>query len=451
MTTDPRERTAKLPPLRPRLGTSAGAALRERAHDLIPGGSHTYNKGDDQWPEGTPTAIVRGSGCHVWDTEGNEFIEYPLGNRAVSLGYAYPKVVEAAQRQMLSGTSFLRPAAIELECAEELIGMVASAEMAKFTKDGSSATSAALRLARSYTGRDKVALCGDHPFFSYDDWFIATTGMPGGIPDAIRDLTFRYNDIESVRALFDQHPDEIACVILEAEKDDPPRDGFLLELQELCRRNGALFVIDELITGFRYALGGLQDEFGLSPDLSAFGKCMANGFSLSALVGRREIMELGGLRTQNERVFLLSTTHGAESHALAAGMATMEVYREEPVIEALYAKGARLREGIERLVAEHGLEQQFGLRGRDCNLVYFTRDAEGNASQEFRTLFLQEMVKRGFLASSFVVSYAHGDAELDLTLEAVGEALAVYAKALEDGVELHLSGRPVRPAYRRYN
>jgi glutamate-1-semialdehyde 2,1-aminomutase len=437
----------------PRLGSARAAALRERAHELIPGGSHTYNKGDDQWPELTPTGIVRGSGCHVWDAEGNEFIEYPLGNRAVSLGYAYPEVVEAAQRQMLNGTSFLRPAAIELECAEELIDVVASADMAKFTKDGSSATSAALRLARAYTGRDKVALCGDHPFFSYDDWFIGTTGMPGGIPEAIKDLslTFRYNDIESVRALFDAHPDQIACVILEAEKDEPPRDGFLHELQDLCRRNGALFVIDELITGFRYAPGGLQDEFGLSPDLSAFGKCMANGFSLSALVGRREIMELGGLRTDHERVFLLSTTHGAETHALAAGMATMQVYREQPVVETLYAQGARLREGIEQVVSEHGLGEQFGLRGRDCNLVYFTRDADGNSSQPFRTLFLQEMVARGFLASSFVVSYAHGDSEIDLTIEAVGESLAVYARALEDGIEHHLRGRPVKPAYRRFN
>jgi glutamate-1-semialdehyde 2,1-aminomutase len=437
----------------PRLGSARAAAHRERAHELIPGGSHTYNKGDDQWPEGTPAALVRGEGCRVWDIDGNEFVEYPLGNRAVTLGYAYPQVVEAAQRQMLDGTSFLRPSAIELECAEELLDLVRNAEMVKFTKDGSSATTAALRLARAHTGRDLVALCGDHPFFSYDDWFIGTTQMPAGIPQAIKDLTltFRYNDIESVRALFESYPDQIAMVILEAEKDESPRDGFLHELQGLCKRNGALFVIDELITGFRYALGGIQDEFGLSPDMSTFGKGMANGFSQSALVGRRDIMELGGMRTGSERVFLLSTTHGAETHALAAAIATMRVYREQPVIEALYEKGERLRLGIEQVVAELGLAEHFGLRGRDCNLVYFTRDADGQSSQAFRTLFLQEMVARGFLASSFVVSYAHGEAEIDLTIEAVSEALAVYARALEDGVEHHLKGRPVQPAYRPFN
>jgi glutamate-1-semialdehyde 2,1-aminomutase len=427
--------------------------LRERAHELIPGGSHTYNKGDDQWPEGTPTALVRGRGCRVWDADGNEFIEYPLGNRAVTLGYAYPEVVEAAQMQMLEGTSYLRPAAIELECAEDLLSMLEAPEMVKFTKDGSSATSAALRLARAHTGRDMVALCGDHPFFSYDDWFIATTGMPAGIPKAIADLsvTFRYNDIASVEELFERYPDRIACVILEPEKEDPPRDDFLQKLQELCNREGAVFVVDEMITGFRYCTGGLQDELGITPDLSTFGKGMANGFSVSALVGKSELMELGGLRHDRERVFLLSTTHGAETHALAASIATMRVYREQPVIETLYRQGARLRQGIERIVEDMGLQEQFGVRGRDCNLVYFTRDADGNPSQEFRTLFLQEMVDRGFLASSFVVSYSHGDEEIDRTIEAVGESLEVYARALEDGIEHHLRGRPVKPAYRRFN
>jgi glutamate-1-semialdehyde 2,1-aminomutase len=428
-------------------------ALRDRAHELIPGGSHTYNKGDDQWPELTPTALVRGEGCRVWDQDGNEFIEYPLGNRAVTLGYGFAPVVEAAQRQMLDGTSYLRPAAIEFDSAEALLDMVGPAEMVKFTKDGSTATSAAVKLARAHTGRDLVALCADHPFFSYDDWFIGTTPMTAGIPQATRDLslTFHYNDIDGVRALFDAHPGQIACVILEPEKDEAPRDGFLHELQALCAQEGALFILDEMITGFRYHAGGVQDEFGLSPDLSTFGKGLANGFSVSALVGKREIMELGGIRDPRERVFLLSTTHGAEPHGLAAAMATMRVYREEPVVETLYERGARLRAGVEQIVGELGLEEQFGVKGRDCNLVFFTRDAEGNASQPFRTLFLQEMLERGFLTSSFVVSYSHGEQDIDLTIEAAGESLAVYAKALEDGIEHHLRSRPVKPAYRKFS
>ncbi len=422
-------------------------------HELIPGGSHTYAKGDDQWPEGTPTALVRGEGCRVWDADGRVFIEYASGSRAVTLGHAYPEVVAAAHRQMLAGTDFTRPAAIELECAENLLDLVKTADMVKFTKDGSTATTAAVKLARACTGRDLVAVCADHPFFSYDDWFIGTTQMNAGVPEAVRELTlsFPYNDIQGVRSLFEAHPGQIACVILEAEKTEAPRDDFLLRLQNLCAEQGALFILDEMITGFRYDLGGAQKVFGLRPDLSAFGKGLSNGFSVSALAGKREIMELGGLRQPGERVFLLSTTHGAENHALAAALATMDVYREKGVIEALHQKGERLRTGIGRAAQELGVSDQFKLLGRASNLVYTTLDAEGKRSQAFRTLFLQEMVDRGILALSFVVSLSHGERELDLTVEAAGEALSVYAKALEDGVEHHLRGRPVEPVYRRFN
>lgn len=430
-----------------------GRKQRERMHALIPGGAHTYAKGDDQWPELTPTALVRGEGCRVWDADGREFIEYAPGSRAVTLGHAYPEVVEAAYRQMLAGSDFTRPAAIELECAESLLGLIGAADMVKFTKDGSTATTAAVKLARAHTGRDLVAVCGDHPFFSYDDWFIGTTALNAGIPQAVRDLTvsFRYNDIEGVRALFDAHPGQIACVVLEAEKTEPPRDRFLNRLQDLCAERGALFILDEMITGFRYHLGGAQEVFGLTPDLSAFGKGLANGFSVSALVGKREIMELGGLRHPGERVFLLSTTHGAENHSLAAAVATMGVYRDHSVIEALHSNGERLRAGIERAAAELGISDHFRLLGRASNLVYATRDADGKPSQPFRTLFLQEMVDRGFLTPSFVVTFSHGEREIDLTVEAASEALAVYKRALEDGVEHHLRGRPVEPVYRRFN
>jgi glutamate-1-semialdehyde 2,1-aminomutase len=437
----------------PRLGSPRALELRRRAHELIPGGSHTYAKGDDQWPELTPTALVRGEGCRVWDADGNEFIEYGSGSRAVTLGHAYPEVVEAAQRQMLDGSNYTRPAAIELDCAEQLLDLIGPAEMVKFTKDGSTATSAAVKLARAYTGRDLVALCADHPFFSYDDWFIGTTPIDAGIPDAVRELslTFPYNDIEAARELFEAHPGQIACVILEAEKTEPPRDRFLQRLQELCAQHGVLFILDEMITGFRYHLGGAQELFGLSPDLSAFGKALANGFALSALVGKREIMELGGIRHSGERVFLLSTTHGAENHALAAAIATMRVYSERPVIEALHESGERLRAGIERIAHELGVADEFRLGGRASNLVYATRDAEGKQSQEFRTLFMQEMVDRGFLTPNFVVCLAHGEHEIDLTIEAVGEALSVYAAALADGVERHLRGPAVKPVYRPFN
>ena len=300
-------------------------SLSERAHAVIPGGSHTYAKGDDQFPEGSPSVLVRGEGCRVWDEAGNEFIEYGMGLRSVSLGHAEPRIVEAVSRQLRLGVNYTRPSRIEIECAEMLAELV-GADMVKFCKDGSTATTAAVKLARAHTGREIVAFCQDHPFFSYDDWFIGATEMDAGVPAAIKELSapFRYNDLASVEALFSRFAGSVACVILEAERSDPPVDGFLPGVQALCAENGALFVLDEMLTGFRWHLGGAQAYYDLAPDLSTFGKAMANGFSVSALVGRREIMERGGLHHDGERVFLLSTTHGAETHALAAALETMK-------------------------------------------------------------------------------------------------------------------------------
>jgi glutamate-1-semialdehyde 2,1-aminomutase len=428
-------------------------ALQEKTHSLIPGGAHTYAKGDDQYPVLAPGYIVRGEGCHVWDLDGNEFIEYGMGMRAVTLGHAYRPVVEAAYRQMQMGNNFTRPSPIETECAEELAGLIDSAEMVKFGKNGSDVTTAAVRLSRAYTGRDLVALCGDQPFLSVDDWFIGSTVMSAGIPKAIQDLTvkFRYNEIASLRNLFELHPGKIACVIMEAATAIEPADGYLSDVQKVSRENGAVFILDEMITGFRWHLGGAQKYYNVAPDLSAFGKGMGNGFSISALVGKREILERGGLRHAQERVFLLSLTHGAENHSLAAALETMRIYKKENVVEFLYQQGERLRKGINRAIQEHGLEGYFAVLGKSPNLVYATRDQGKNPSQPFRTLFLQETLKRGLLMPSLVLSYSHTDADIDRTIEGIGEALGVYRRALEDGVEKYLVGRPVKPVFRKFS
>ncbi len=427
--------------------------LQQKAHALIPGGAHTYAKGDDQFPELAPGFIARGEGCHVWDVDGNEFIEYGMGLRAVTLGHAYRPVVEAASRQMLLGNNFTRPAAIEVECAEELLGIVDGANMVKFAKDGSTVTTAAVKLARAYTGRDMVAICADHPFFSYDDWFIGSTAMSAGIPHAIQDLTvtFRYNDLDSAKAMFDAHHGTIACIIMEAMRTDEPADGYLQGLQELCRDNGTLLILDEMITGFRWHIGGAQKYFGVVPDLSTFGKGMANGFAISALLGRKDIMELGGLLHDKERVFLLSTTHGAENHALAAAIETMRVYKREDVIGYLQRQGARLAEGMKKAIDDNGLCGYVDVVGHPTNLAYVTRDGEQKSSQDFRTLFLQETIKRGVLAPSLVVSYSHTDDDIDRTVEAIDGALRIYRKALSEGIGAYLIGRPVKPVYRRFN
>jgi glutamate-1-semialdehyde 2,1-aminomutase len=428
-------------------------ALQTKSHSLIPGGAHTYAKGDDQFPDNAPGFIERGRGCHVWDIDGNEYIEYGMGLRAVTLGHAYPSVVQAANAQMQLGSNFTRPAPIEVECAESLLSFIDGDDQAKFTKDGSTATTAAVKLARAYTGRNKVALCSDHGFLSYDDWFIGTTEMDSGIPELLMQLTttFRYNNLESVERVFSEHPGEIACLILEPARTEEPRDGFLHKTQELCRKYGALLILDENITGFRWHIGGAQKYYDIVPDLSIFGKAIANGFALSALVGKREIMDLGGIKHDRERVFLLSTTHGGETHALAAAVATMQVYREEPVIEHLYRQGRRLTEGVFQATERHGLQGYVGVTGHPPNLVYYTFDQEKRPSQAFRSLFLQEIIQRGILAPSFVVSYSHSDEDIDRTIDAVDGALKIYVQAMNDGTGTYLQGRPSKEVFRKYN
>ena len=436
------------------LEMSASRNLQRRAHALIPGGSHTYAKGDDQYPITAPPFIARGLGCHVWDTDGNEYIEYGMGNRAVGLGHAYEPVVSAARAQLSSGCNFTRPSPLEVECAEQFLNLVDTAEMVKFCKDGSDATSAAVKISRAYTGRDMIAICAEHPFFSTDDWFIGTTAMNAGIPEQIKQLTvgFKYNDLASVKTLFDKYPGRIAALILEPARIDEPRDGFLHKLKALCHEQGALFILDEMITGLRWHSGGAQKFYDIQPDLSSFGKALANGFSVSALAGRREFMRLGGLdHTDRPRVFLLSTTHGAETHSLAAAIATMRIYQNEPVIEHLTRQGERLRELAEAVIRHHDLEAYVSIIGRASCLLYGTRDLDGKPSQAMRTLLLQETIRRGVLMPSLVVSYSHADEDIERTVMALDGALGVYRQALDGGVNRFLIGRPSEPVMRNYN
>jgi glutamate-1-semialdehyde 2,1-aminomutase len=362
--------------------------------------------------------------------------------------------MEAAYRQMLQGNNFNRPALLELECAQMLQSLVPGAEMVKFAKDGSSVLTAGIKLARAYTGRELVAICKDSPFFSYNDWFIGLTPMDGGIPAINKSMTvtFSYNDIDSLTNLFETYPGQIAMVLLEPARVVEPKDGFLHKAREAAHRAGAVFMLDETISGFRFHRGGAQSVYGVTPDLSCFGKALANGFSLSALTGRREIMELGGLQHNKERVFLLSTTHGAEYPSLAAAVETMRIYRDEPVIEHLYRVGERLREGFLEAAREFGLQDRLTIAGRPCNLLFSTLDHDGKPSQSFRTLFLQELIRWGVLSPNFIVSYSHDDDDIDYTVEAIRRAARVYAQAVDarstDGL---LIGKPSQSVYRRYN
>jgi glutamate-1-semialdehyde 2,1-aminomutase len=424
------------------------AALNERLHAAVPGGAHTYAKGDDQYPEDLAPVISHGRGAHVWDADGNEYIEYGSGLRAVSLGHTYPRVVDAVRRELDKGSNFVRPAVIEVEAAERFLQTVPTAEMVKFTKNGSDATTAAVRLARAATGRSRIALCRDHPFFSTDDWFIGGTPMSAGIPrqDVV---TFPYGDLPALETLLEQH--EPACVILEAATQTEPPVGYLEGVRELSTRHGVVLVFDEMITGFRWSEHGAQGLYGVTPDLSTFGKALGNGFAISALAGKRELMERGGLRSRHERVFLLSTTHGAETHSLAAAMAVMDTYAEEGITERLHALGDRLAAGVRDVAAGMEVADHVQVRGRASNLVFATLDTDGKPSQPYRTLFLRQLLTGGVIGPSFVVSAALTEDDIDRTVEVVAQACAVYRKALDAGDPAPwMGGRPVEPVFRRY-
>jgi len=251
--------------------------------------------------------------------------------------------------------------------------------------------------------------------------------------------------------MFADHPGKIACVILEAEKYAPPEDNFLHKLKDEAHRNGALFILDEMITGFRWDLGGAQRMYDIVPDLSTFGKALGNGFAISALAGKREIMELGGLHHHKERVFLISTTHGAENHALAAAIATIKFYKENHVVERLDEQGRKLKEGVNKASRELNILNHIRIIGPNCCSVYTTSDKEGKPSQPFRTLFIQECMKRGLLMPSSIVSYSHSDQDINETIEKMAEAMVIYKKALEEGVDNYLIGKPVAPVFRKFN
>ncbi len=423
-------------------------------HDLIPGGAHTYSKGDDQFPLNAPAAIVRGKGAHVWDPDGNEFIDCSMGLTSVSIGHAYEPVVEAVCEAARQGVNFQRPAAIELEAARKFLEVTGGGDMVKFAKNGSTATTAAVKLARAFTGRARVATAKEHNFFSYDDWFISTTPADSGIPAAIRQFTtqFSYNDFASVEALLKNRDHDIACLVLEPVKFDPPRDGFLHKTAELCKARNVVLILDEMVSGFKWSLRGASDYFGVKADITTWGKGIANGFSACALAGRADIMELGGIRAAGrDKLFLISTTHGAETTGLAAMLATMGEFQRLGMIESNWARGTALRKKLDGIIARHGLKDHLQLLGYDCFYALACRGASGQPDDAFRTLMMQEMIARGVLFQGvFYPTWTHQQPELDQMASAFDESCAVYARAVAagscDGI---LVGPPAKPVFRK--
>lgn len=427
---------------------------QERLLKAIPGGAHTYSRGYDQYPSNAPQILTRGKGAYIYDPAGNKYLDYGMALRAVNLGYAEDEIDAAAIEQIKNGNNLTRPSVIELEAAELFVDLIDSVDMVKFTKNGSTAVSAAVKLSRAYTGRELVARCAEQPFFSYDDWFIGSTPLTRGIPKETIEKTkmFSYNDIASLEALIAKYPGQFACVVLEPAATEEPKDGFLQRVQELCREHGIVFVLDEMITGFRWHMKGAQHLYGVTPDLCTFGKAMANGFAVACVAGKREIMELGSIEFEGrERVFLLSTTHGAEMCGLGAFVATTRFMQQHNVVEHLWDYGRKLTAMMQSKAEEHGVSNNFKVGGIPCSPYYLTLDASGAGSLPLRTLFSQEMIRNGVLMPWIALSYRHGAEELAFTERAIDRTFTVYRKALEEGIDKYLESPVIKPVFRKHN
>ena len=434
---------------------------RATIHDLIPGGSHTYSKGDDQFPQLSPAAIDHGKGAYVWDIDGNKFLDCSMGLTSVSLGHAYEPVIDAIKVELDKGVNFQRPAGIEKEMAEQFLSLVPYHDMIKFGKNGSLIITAAIKIARAFTKKKLVAFPYDHPFYSYDDWFIGKTECDSGIPNENKELsvTFKSCDLQSLKDLFAKYPGQIACVISEPERSPCYNDDchlkvgeYLHQAIELCHANGALFIQDEMITGFKSDFPGSISKHNSKPDMATWGKGIANGFSFCALTGTKEVMELGGIRNKGaEKLFLISTTHGGETSAIAAGLATIREFQTKDVVGHNHSIGDYLITQLQKTIKEHNLNASIELSPCNWLVVLSFKDKDGNASQGLRTLMMQEMIARGVLfQGAFVPCFSHTMADIDFFMECFVDSLGLYTRALEDGFEKYLVGEPAKAVFRKY-
>ena len=433
-------------PVEAKAGWSVARSLefKERASRVIPSCTQTFSKGPSQFVQGVaPVFLDRVKGCRCWDVDGNEYLDYICALGPVILGHGDEAVNAAVTAQLSRGVSISLPSPLETELAELLCEIIPCAEMVRFGKSGSDATAGAVRAARAFTGRDVIACCGYH---GWQDWYIGTTTRNKGVPHGVQELTipFEYNNIESLQRIFREHPANIAAVIMEPVGVIAPKNGFLQAARDCATANGALLIFDEVITGFRLAWGGAQDYFSVTPDLAAFGKAMANGFPISAVVGRRDVMQVF------DEIFF-SFTFGGELASIAAALATIREIRERKTIPHLWAQGRKLQDGYNTMAKALELDKYTGCIGFPPRTVLTFRDETGSDSLLFKSIFQQEVLSRGVLSGGYhFLTLAHGDAEIDYTLRVYGSALRELSKAIHSGnPNTFLHGRAVQPVFRR--
>ncbi|MBK8946070.1 MAG: aminotransferase class III-fold pyridoxal phosphate-dependent enzyme [Ignavibacteriae bacterium] len=411
-----------------------------RAEGLIPSATQTLAKGPTQYVKGVaPKYLLKGEGSHVWDVDGNEYIDYNMGIGPISLGYNYKKVNDAIIQQLNDGITFSLMHPLEVEVAELLNEIIPNAEMVRYSKTGADVTSAAVRLARAYTSKDKILVCGYH---GWHDWYSNILPPNRGIPLAVSELThtFNYNDIESLKKSIDENT---AAVILEPVVFDEPKDNFLYQVAELCKEKNILLIFDEMWTGFRISLGGAQEYFNITPDLATYSKAIANGMPISVLSGKKEIMKLA----ENDIFFY--TTFGGEALSLAAAKATINEIKEKDVINFLRIQGKKLKDGFNGLCELLDLDfiNTVGYNWRSMIRI----KSEVIDPLIIKSFIQQEMIKRGILWSGFHnMSFSHTDDDINYTLNVYEDVLKLLKDSInKNDIESRLLGEPVKAVFRK--
>ncbi len=418
--------------------------IYELAKKIIPAGTQTYSKGVTQFVEGfSPKYLDHGKGAYVWDVDGNKYLDYIMGCHPLVLGYSDPDVNAAVVKQLEKGSTFSLMNELEVSVSELLIDIIPCAEMVRFGKNGADATTAGVRVARAITGRDHIAYCGYH---GWHDWYIANTDLNSGIPDFNKKLahSFSYNNLDSLEKVFKEYPDQVAIVIMEPLTVLKPKNNFLHEVQKMAKHYGAILMFDEIITGFRFSLGGAQDLLGVTPDLSSFGKGISNGIPLSALVGKKEYMEA------LDKTFF-SFTYGGDCIGLSAAEACIPKLQRENVPDHLWKVGKVLKDGFNQLAAIHNLEEFMQCIGYPCrSIISFNGRGKYN-ELELKSILQQELVRRGVLWTGYhALSWTHTSKEINLTLDAYDESMSVVKNIMTKGMRIrdYIEGSTIKPVFR---
>lgn len=413
--------------------------------NYVPSGCMTYSKGNDQYSSNCPKLFTHGSGAYLYDND-KKFLDYGMGLRSVILGYGEESVCQRAIKEMLKGNNLSRPSYLELEVAK-LFTEITGFDMVKFAKNGSNVTTSAIKLARAYTGKKYILAC-NQPFFSFDDWFIGTTLCDFGIPEEHYKYTikFEYNDYDGIKKILEENTD-IAGIIMEPVTTIEPINDYLIKIRQLCDLHNIVLIFDEMITGFRWDFPSAGNYFNVKPDLATFGKAIANGFSVSVLAGKKQIMDP---LNKKEKIFLLSSTHGAEMCALGGLIGTIEFFKNNNVIEHIWKYGEKLITEINNIAKELEINEYFIIKGYPCSPYYLTYDQNKQISLEYKTLFVQEMINNGVIMSYIAISFSHKENELNITLNAVKKSLIIYKQALINGIDKYLIGQAIKPVFRKY-